>query len=57
MCYAVKPETIGHLNNNRDAITEIRRHTLEKFQENCSNGMKYCEASRGDHMNGIIFHF
>lgn len=57
-CYADKPETIENLKANiRDAIAEIRPHTLEKVLENWSDRMGYCEASRGSHMNEIIFHF
>lgn len=56
-CYADKPETIEHLKANiRDAIAEIQPHTLAKVLENWSDRMGYCEASRGSHMNEIIFH-
>ena len=56
-CYADHPEAIEHLKANiRGAIAEILLYTLEKVLENWSDRMGYCEASRGSHMNEIIFH-
>ena len=47
MCYADKPETIDALKNNiSEAIGEIQLHTIEN-----------CMASRGSHLNEIIFHY
>ena len=49
-CYAYKPETIDGLKDNIcEAIGEIQLHTFDH--------VGYCIASRGRHLNEIIFHY
>ena len=57
-CYAEKPETIDALKNNtREAIGEIQLHTIDKVLKNCTDRVGYCMASRGSHLNEIIFYY
>ena len=57
-CYADKPETIEALNDNiREAIGEIQLHTIDNVLKNWADRVSYCMASRGSHLNEIIFHY
>ena len=57
-CYADKTETINALKDNiREAIGEIRLHTIDNVLQNWSDRVVYCMASRGNHLNEIIFHY
>ena len=56
-CYAAKPETIDALKDNiREAIGEIQLHTIDNVLKIWSDRVRYCMASRGSHLNEIIFH-
>ena len=56
-CYADKPETIDALKNNiREAIRETQLHTIINVLKNWTDRVGYCIASRGSHLNEIIFH-
>lgn len=56
-CYANHPETIDALKHEIEvAINEIRAETIEEMLENWVDRMAYCKASRGSHMNDIVFH-
>ena len=55
-CYADKPKTIHALKDNiREAIAEIKLHTIDVLK-NWTDRAGYCMASRGSHLNEIIFH-
>ena len=57
-CYADKPETIDALKDNiREAIGEIQLHTIDNVLKNWTDRVHYCMASRGSHLNEIIFHY
>ena len=57
-CYANKPATIDALKNNiREAIGEIQLHTINNVLKNWTDRIGYCMASRGCHLNEIIFHY
>ena len=57
-CYADKPETIEALKDNmREAIGEIHLHTIDNVLKNWTDHVGYCMASRGGHLNEIIFHY
>ena len=57
-CYADKPETIDALKDNmREAIAEIQLHKIDNVFKNCTDRVGYCMASRGSHLNEIIFHY
>ena len=57
-CYGDKPEPIDALKNNiREAICEIQLHTIDSVIKNWTDRELYCMASRGSHLNEIIFHF
>ena len=57
-CYAEKPETIDALNVNiREAIGELQLHTIDNLFKNWTVRVGYCMASRGSHLNEIIFHY
>ena len=57
-CYADKPETVDALMDNiRDAIGEIQQHTSDNVLKNWTDRVGYCMASRGNHLNEIIFHY
>ena len=49
-CYAEKPQTI-------DALKEIQLHTIDNALKNWTDRIGYCIASRGSHLNQIIFHY
>ena len=54
--YADKPETIDFLKDNiREAIDEIQLHTIDNVLKNWTDRVGYCMASRGSHLNEIIF--
>ncbi len=56
-CYANKPATIDALKTNiRDVIAEIQPHTIENVLKNWTDRMGWCMASRGSHMNEVVFH-
>ena len=57
-CYADKPQTIDALKDNiREAIGEIQLHTIDNVLKNWTDRVGYCMASRGSHLNEIIFHY
>ena len=57
-CYADMPETIDALKDNiREAIGEIQLHTIDNVLDNWNDCVGYCMASRGSHLNEIIFNF
>ena len=57
-CYADKPETINALKTNiREAIGEIQLHGIDNVLKNCTDRVGYCMASRGSHLNEMIFHY
>ena len=57
-CYDDKPETIDALKNNiREAIGKIQLHIIGNMLKNWSDREDYCMASRGWHLNEIIFHY
>ena len=57
-CYADKPETIDALKVNiREAIVEIQLHIIDNVLKNWTDRVGYCMASRGSHLNEIIFHY
>ena len=56
--YADKPETIDTLKNNiREAISEIQLHAIDNVFKNWTDRVGYCMASRGSHLNEIIFQY
>lgn len=56
-CYADAPATIEALKHNiREEIGKIQPHTIEKVLENWVDRVSYCMASRGGHLNEIVFH-
>jgi len=56
-CYADNPKTIQALKHNiATVIGEIGGEIIEKVLENWTRRMAYCKASRGGHMNDIVFH-
>ena len=57
-CYADKPETTDALKDHiREAIGEIHLYTIDNMLKNWSDRVGYCMASRGSHLNEIIFHY
>ena len=57
-CYADKPETIDALKDNiREAIAEIQLHTVDNLLKNWTDRVGYCIATRGNHLNEIIFRY
>jgi len=55
--YTNQPETIQELKHEiKVAIDEIRAHTVENVLKNWIDIMGYCAASRGSHLNEIVFH-
>ena len=54
---ADKPETIDALKDNiREAVGEIQLHIIDYMLKNLTDRVGYCMASRGSHLNEIIFH-
>ena len=41
----------------RKAIGEIQLHTIDNVLKNWTDGVGNCMASRGSHLNEIIFHY
>ena len=57
-CCSDKPETIDALKDNiPEAIGEIQLHINDNVLKNCTDREGYCMASRGSHLNEIIFHY
>ena len=57
-CYADKPETTDALKDNIcEAIDEMQLLTIDYVLNNWTNSVGYCMASRGSHLNEIIFHY
>ena len=57
-CYVDKPETIDALKDKfREAIGEIQLHTIDYVLKNWTDRLDYYIASRGGHLNKIIFHY
>ena len=58
-CYAIKPETIDALKVKYSEIRigEIQLHTIDNVLKNWTDRLGYCMASRGSHLNEIIFHY
>ena len=56
--YADKPGTTDALKDNIcEAIAEIQLHTIDSGLKNCTDRIGYCMASRGSHLNEIIFYY
>ncbi|GFY35927.1 transposable element Tc3 transposase [Trichonephila clavipes] len=56
LVYAVKPQTLDHLEDNiRRVSADIRPQMLEKVIENWTSRLDYIRASRGSPMPKIIF--
>ena len=56
--YANKQDTINALKDNiREAIGGIRMHTIDTVLKNWTDRVGYCMASRGCHLNEIIFRY
>ena len=57
-CDADKPETIDALKDNIcEAISGIQLYTIDNVLKNCTDRVGHCMASRGSHLNKIIFHY
>ena len=57
-CYADKPETIDALkDNSRETIIKRQLHTIDNVLQGQTDRIAYCMASRGSHLNEIIFHY
>ena len=57
-CSANKSETIDALKDNIcEAIGEIQLHAFDNVLENWTDRVGYCMASRGSHLNEILFHY
>ena len=57
-CYVDKPETIDALKDNiREVVGKIQLHTIDNVLKNWTDRVIYCMASRGSHLNKIIFHY
>ena len=57
-CCADKPETMNALKDNiREAIGKIKLHTIDNVLKNWNDSVGYCMASRGSHLNEIIFQY
>ena len=51
-------ETIDALKDNiREAIGKIQLQTIDNVLKNWTDRVGYCMASRGSHLNEIIFHY
>ena len=56
-CYADKLETVDVLKDNiREGIREIQLLTIDNVLNNWTDRVGDCMASRGSHLNEIIFH-
>ena len=57
-CYVDKLETIAALKDNiLEVIGEIQLHRIDNVLKNWTDRVGYCKASRGSHLNEIIFHY
>ena len=57
-CYVDEPETIYALKDNIcEAIGEIQLYTIDNVLKYWTDRVGYCMASRGSHLNEIIFHY
>ena len=57
-CYADTTEIIDVLKDNiLEAIGETQLHTIDNVIKNWTDRVGYCMASRGSHLNEIIFHY
>ena len=57
-CYADKPQTIDALKDNiGEANGKIQLHTIDNVLKNSIDRVDYFTASRGSHLNEIIFHY
>ena len=57
-CYANHPDTIEALKHEIEvAIHDIEAQTIENVLENWVDRKGYCKASRGSHLNDVVFHF
>ena len=57
-CYADKPEIIDDLKDNiHEAIAEIQLQTIDNMLKYWTSHLGYCMASRGSHLNEIIFRY
>ena len=55
-CYANHPKTIEALKHEIEVvIQEIQAGTIERVLKNWVDRMGYCRASRGGHLNDIVF--
>ena len=56
--YADNPKTIDALKHNiREVIGEIQLHTFDNVFKNWTDCVGCCMASRGSHLNEIIFDY
>ena len=56
-CYTNHPEMIEALKHEiKVAIHGIKAQTIENVLKNWVDRMGYCKASRGSHLNGVLFH-
>ena len=56
--FSTKLETIDALKDNtREDIDEIQLHTIDSVLKNWIDRVGYSMASRGSHLNEIIFHY
>ena len=57
-CFADKPERIDALKlNAREAIGEIQLYTIDYVLKNWTDRVGFYMASRGSHLNEIIFDY
>ena len=57
-CYAFNPKTNDALKNNiRKACGEVQLHTMDNVLKNWTNCGGYCTASRGIHLDEIVFYY
>ena len=57
-CCTDKPQTIDVLKENiREIIDKILLHTIDSLLKNWTDRIAYSMASRGSHLNEIIFHY
>ena len=52
------PETIDPSKDNiREAFSEVQLHTIDNVLKHWTDRVGHCMASRGSHLNEIIFHY
>lgn len=55
--YANRPMNLQQLKQNiRDTVTEITQEMCENVMKNAMKRVRICDAARGGHLSGIIFH-